>query len=206
MLFFNYSKIIDPLMKDVRVFVPKFTGMKPGDKVLDVCCGTGDQVFYYSKTGAMAYGIDLDSKMINMAEKDRRRKNNKNVSFQTADATKLPFEDNFFDYVSISLALHEKESNVRDKVISEIKRVIKKEGSIVFIDFKIPFPNNLHSYLIKLIEYFNGKYHFRYFRDYINQGGLDKLLEKNKLREEKRSFFKYNNIVMIKAVKQGIGA
>jgi ubiquinone/menaquinone biosynthesis C-methylase UbiE len=190
-------------MKDVRVFVTKFTGMKPGDKVLDVCCGTGDQVFYYNKEGAIAYGIDLDSKMIRMAEKDKRRKNNKNVSFQIADATKLPFEDNFFDYVSISLALHEKERDIRDKVISEMKRVVKKEGSIVFIDFKIPFPNNFYSYLIKIVEYFNGKYHFRYFKDYIKQGGLDKLLEKNKLREEKRSFLKYNNIVMIKTGKIG---
>jgi len=203
MLFFNYSKIIDPLMRDVRVFVPKFTGIKPGDKALDVCCGTGDQVFYYNKEGAIAYGIDLDLKMIRMAEKDKRRKNNKNVFFQIADATKLPFEDNFFDHVSISLALHEKESNIRDKVISEMKRVVKKEGSIIFIDFKIPFPNNFYSYSIKFIEYLNGKDHFRYFKDYINQGGLDKLLEKNKLQEEKRSFFRHNNIVMIKTTKIG---
>ncbi len=199
MLFFNYSTLIDPLMRDIRVFVPNFAGMKAGDKVLDICCGTGDQVFYYAEKGAVAYGIDLDPKMIYVAENDKRK--GKNVSFRIADAAKLPFKDGFFDYVSISLALHEKERSVRDKIISEMKRVIKKDGSLIFIDFKIPMPNNLYSYLIKSVEYLAGRGHFRYFKDYVNQGGLDRLLGENQLHEEKRSFLKNNNIVIIKTIR-----
>lgn len=173
--------------------------MKTGDRVLDICCGTGDQVFYYAKEGMIAFGIDLDSNMISKAENDKRKKNAKNIFFRTADATKLPFEDNFFDYVSISFALHEKERTIRDKVISEMKRVIKKEGSMIFIDFQVPLPNNYYSYLIKSVEYLAGRNHFRCFKDYIDQGGLDKLLKKNQLQEEKRIFFKNGNVVMIKA-------
>lgn len=198
-MLFNYSTIIDPLLRDIRIFTPKFAGMKTGDGVLDVCCGTDDQVFYYAKEGIIALGIDLDSNMISKAENDKRKKNTKNVFFQTADATKLPFEDNFFDYVSISFALHEKERDIRDKVISEMKRVVKKEGNLLFIDFHIPLPNNFYSYVIKSIEYFAGADHFNCFKDYIKQGGLDKLLNKNQLQEEKRIFFKNGNVVMIKA-------
>lgn len=198
-MLFNYSTIIDPLLRDIRIFTQKFAGMKTGDGVLDVCCGTGDQVFYYAKEGIIALGIDLDSNMISKAENDKRKKNTKNVFFQTADATKLPFEDNFFDYVSISFALHEKERDIRDKVISEMKRVVKKEGNLLFIDFHIPLPNNFYSYVIKSIEYFAGADHFNCFKDYIKQGGLDKLLNKNQLQEEKRIFFKNGNVVMIKA-------
>jgi len=198
-LLFSYSTIIDPLLRDIRIFAPKFAGMKTGDRVLDICCGTGDQVFYYAKEGMIAFGIDLDSNMISKAENDKRKKNAKNIFFRTADATKLPFEDNFFDYVSISFALHEKERTIRDKVISEMKRVIKKEGSMIFIDFQVPLPNNYYSYLIKSVEYLAGRNHFRCFKDYIDQGGLDKLLKKNQLQEEKRIFFKNGNVVMIKA-------
>jgi len=198
-LLFNYSTIIDPLLRDIRIFAPKFAGMKTGDRVLDVCCGTGDQVFYYTKEGIIAFGIDLDSNMISKAENDKRKKNAKNVFFQTADAIKLPFEDNFFDYVSISFALHEKERDIRDKVISEMKRVLKKEGNLLFIDFHIPLPNNFYSYLIKSVEYLARRNHFRCFKDYIDQGGLDKLLKKKELQEEKRIFFKNGNVVMIKA-------
>jgi len=199
MPFLDYSTIIDPLMRDVRIFVPKFAGMKAGDKALDVCCGTGDQAFYYSEEGIIAFGIDSDPNMIRLAENDKRKKDNKNSYFQIADATKLPFEDNSFDYVSISLALHEKERDIRDKVISEMRRVVKNEGSMIFIDFQIPLPNNFYSYLIKFVEYFAGRDHFGCFKDYIKQGGLDKLLEKNQLREEKRDFLKNDNIVIIKA-------
>ncbi len=181
------------------MFAPEFSGMKAGDKVLDVCCGTGDQVFYYDKEGITAFGIDLDPNMIRKAENDGRKKSAKNVSFKIADAAKLPFEDNFFDYVSVSLALHEKERDVRDKVISEMKRVVKKEGSLIFIDFQIPLPGNFYSYLIRSVEYFAGRAHFNCFKDYIKQGGLDELLGKNRLREEKRIFFKNGNVVIIKA-------
>jgi len=42
MFIFNYSNLIDPLLRDIREFVPGFAGMNAGNKVLDVCCGTGD--------------------------------------------------------------------------------------------------------------------------------------------------------------------
>ena len=159
-------------MMDIRRHAPVFMGLNSGDKVLDVCCGTGDQVFYYSSRGALAYGIDADVKMIGLAKSDKRK--NDHASFQVGNATKLPFEDGYFDYASISLALHEKERDVRDLVISEIKRVVKKGGGIVFIDFQAPMPGNIHSYIIKMIEFFAGKDHFRCFNDYMKQGGFDR--------------------------------
>jgi ubiquinone/menaquinone biosynthesis C-methylase UbiE len=199
MLFFNYSTIIDPMLRDVRMATPKFAGMKVGDKVLDVCCGTGDQCIYYSMDGVVAFGIDLDKGMIRRAENTRKKKKVEEVSFRIADAKNLPFEDNFFDYVSISFALHEKERASRNKIISEMKRVVKRDGRLIFIDFQVPLPGNFYSFWIRCIEYLAGKEHFKYFKDYIKQGGLDNLLNKNQLNEEKRGFFKNGNILMIKA-------
>jgi ubiquinone/menaquinone biosynthesis C-methylase UbiE len=40
-LLFNYSTIIDPTLKDVRTCVAELSGVKAGDRVLDVGCGTG---------------------------------------------------------------------------------------------------------------------------------------------------------------------
>ena len=199
MFFFSYSRVIDPLLRNIRIFVPKFAGMKSGNKVLDVCCGTGDQVFYYAKAGIVAFGIDLDQNMIRVARGDKRNKETKNVSFQVADAVKLPFEDNFFNYASISFALHEKERDVRSKIISEMKRVVKEGGILVFVDYQSPMPGNFFSYLIRLVERFAGKDHFNCFKDYIRQGGLYTLLSENRLREEKRKFFMKRNVVAIRA-------
>jgi ubiquinone/menaquinone biosynthesis C-methylase UbiE len=198
MFTFNYSTLIDPLLREVRIYVPKFSGMKTGEKVLDVCCGSGDQVFYYAKKGIIATGVDSNPGMIKMAEKDKRKQDLKNVSFPIADAKSLPFKDNSFDHASISFALHEKEKTARDKIISEMKRVVKKEGNLIFIDFQIPLPKNLYSYFIKAVEYLAGRDHFRSFKDYIRQGGLDGILNKNQLQIEKRDYLKNGIITIIK--------
>jgi len=199
MIIFNYSTLIDPLLKDIRIRTIKFSGIKAGDKVLDVCCGTGNQVFHYAREGAIAYGIDLDPGMIKVAENNKRKSGLNNVSFQIADAQNLPFEGNFFDFVSISFALHEKERRVRDKVVSEMKRVVKKKGSLIFIDFKAPWPKNFYFYLIKTVEYLAGENHYEYFTDYLKQGGLSRILEKNQLLIEKREYTKNDIVETIKA-------
>lgn len=199
MIIFNYSTIIDPLLKHLRIRTIRFAGIKAGDKVLDVCCGTGDQAFYYVKEGIIAYGIDLNPGMIKIAERNKKKLGLNNVSFQIADAKNLPFEDNFFDCASISFALHEKERGVRDKIVSEMKRVVKKEGNLIFIDFKIPQPKNIYSYLIRTIEYFAGRNHYECFKNYLEQGGLSKILKKNQLDAEKKNYTKNGIIEMIKA-------
>lgn len=195
----NYSNLIDPLLKDLRIRTIKFAEIKAGDKVLDVCCGTGNQAFYYAKEGIVAYGIDLDPSMIEVAKRNKKKLGLNNVSFQIADAQNLPFENEFFNCVSISFGLHEKERRVRDKIISEMKRVVKKERSLIFIDFQTPLPKSIYSYFIKAIEYFAGKNHFEHFKDYLRQGGLSEILKKNQLQIEKRNYMKNGIIEIIKA-------
>jgi ubiquinone/menaquinone biosynthesis C-methylase UbiE len=195
----TYARVIDPVLRDIRVYTPDFAGMKTGDMVLDVCCATGDQVFHYARRGISAVGIDLDPRMVVIADESRRKRGLTSVSFQIADAEKLPFQDNSFDYTSISLALHEKERPARDRVISEMKRVVKDEGALVFIDFKAPLPRNAYAFLIRVVEFIAGWSHFRCSRDYLEQGGLGELLKRHQLCEEKIGYLKYGTIAIIKA-------
>jgi len=199
MSFSIYSTVIDPLLRDLRVHVPRFSGMKAKDRVLDVCCGTGDQALHYARRGIIAAGIDLSPHMIRVAKRNKRKHGLSNVSFQVGDATQLPFQDHCFDYASISLALHEKETASRDRIISEMKRVVRKEGILVFVDFQVPLPMNPYTYLAKAIEFIAGWEHHRYFKDYIEQGGLEEMLRENQLPEEKRDYLKSGLMVIIKA-------
>ena len=173
--------------------------MKAGDRVLDVCCGTGDQAFYYAQAGVAATGIDLDLNMLKLARRGKRKKSLQNVSFQIADARNLPFKDSSFDYASISFALHEKEMAARGKIISEMKRVVKKEGALIFIDFQVPLPKTLFAYLIKAVEVFAGRDHHRLFKNYLAQGGLDRILSENGLSTAKRDYLNDGLITIIKA-------
>jgi len=199
MFFLNYSTVIDLILRDLRIFISEFSGIKTRDTILDVCCGTGEQVFYYVKKGAIATRIDLDPNMLRLAERNKKKSGIKDASFQIADASNLPFQDNIFDFASISLALHPIKQTSRDRVISEMKRVVKKKGTLIFADFQVPLPQNVFRYLAKIIEFIAGGEHYRNFKDFIRQGGLNELLMRNQLQIEKMGCLKAGLIAIIES-------
>ena len=91
MFIFNYETIVDPVLRDVRQSIPQFAGMSTGDRVLDVCCGTGAQVLEYGRQGIAATGIDIHPDMLNVAAKNRNKLGLANTSFQLGDAASLPY-------------------------------------------------------------------------------------------------------------------
>ena len=179
------NRIIEPSMLVLRIQIPEFAGMKVGDRVLDICCGTGALALHYARMGIIAAGIDLDPRVIQVADIKRRKQGLRNVSFLTATASDLPIKDNLFDYASISMSLHEKERDDRDRIVTEMKRVVKKEGALVFIDYKIPLPRVPISSAIKAIEFIAGRNHWKCFNDYVKQGGLGELQKRNYLHQDK---------------------
>ena len=127
--------MVDPLLRDIRDFAPGFAGMTAKDKVLDVCCGTGAQVIRYGMVGIEAIGIDSDPNMMKLASANLMKSQLTNISFRLADATELPFPDNQFDYSSITFGLHDKDKPIRDRVIGEMKRVVKHNGKFISFAF-----------------------------------------------------------------------
>jgi ubiquinone/menaquinone biosynthesis C-methylase UbiE len=200
MFMFNYETLVDPLLRDLRKFTPEFSGMKAGDKVIDVCCGTGAQVLEYGCRGIVATGIDISPSMLKIATRNMRRQKAVNVSFQLANATSLPFPDGYFDYASISLGLHDKEKPIRYQIISEMKRVIKQDGALILIDFQVPLPRNVWAVSARAIEFLAGGSHYQGFRDYLANGGLEDILKNHGLREECRTYLKNGLLVATKAV------
>jgi ubiquinone/menaquinone biosynthesis C-methylase UbiE len=193
-----YSLTIDRALAGVRARVPGFCGMKPGERVLDVCCGTGAQTFCYAGRGIISWGIDLDPGMIAFAEKRRNRLGLDNAFFHRASAMTLPFRDASFDHASISMGLHEKEGASRDRIVSEMRRVVKKDGTLAIVDYRVPYPGDGYGRAVRLLERMAGRDHFRCFREFILDGGLDSLLSRRQLQEEKREYLKTMPMVMVK--------
>ena len=108
----------------------KFLGIGEKSTVLDLCTGTGDLVKIIQalrpKTGITA--VDFSKNMLAIAKNQI-----KNAKFLEADATNLPFEDNTFDFVTISYGLR----NIQDraKAINEMYRVLKTGGKVLHLDF-----------------------------------------------------------------------
>ena len=200
MFMFNYETLVDPLLRDLRKFTPEFSGMKAGDKVIDVCCGTGAQVLEYGRHGIIATGIDSSQDMLKIATRNRMRQKAVNVSFQLADATNLPFPDGYFNYATVSFGLHDKEKPSRYQIISEMKRIVKQDGALILIDFQVPLPRNAWAVFARVIEFLAGGSHYRGFKDYLANGGLDDILKNHGLREECRTYLISGLIVAAKVI------
>ncbi len=105
----------------------KFGEITGKSRVLDVGCGTGRfTVTMKEMTGADVYGLDASAEML-----ERARGKSKEITWIEGRAEELPFDGNFFDTVTITMALHQFED--KKKAISEAARVLKRGGRLVVL-------------------------------------------------------------------------
>ena len=114
--------------------------VKPGDKVLDVGCGTGNLTLT-AKTSSGAsgavYGIDASPEMIEVARK-KAKQAGADVRFDVALIEKIPFPDATFDVVVSRLVIHHLPDDLKRKGFAEIFRVLKPGGHLLVTDFRPP--------------------------------------------------------------------
>jgi len=118
--------------------VVSLADVKPGDRALDLCCGTGDIAFALAACGAEVTGLDFSEKMLEVAQ--TRLQNSKftgeKLKFMQGDAEQLPFPDNSFDAVTMGYGLRNLSS--WESGLREMMRVAKPGGRIVVLDFGKP--------------------------------------------------------------------
>ena len=141
--------------------------------VLDVATGTGSLAIALGSKAKNVVGIDLSSKMLDVARKKVRTDN---ISFFQMDASKMDFPDNEFDIVTISLGLHDMPLEIRTSVLDEVKRVLKKDGKLYVFEYDLPrnkFIGRCSSYLINTFE---SKYYLQFinsdFTHYLSTFGF----------------------------------
>jgi len=107
----------------------------PGQRALDVCCGTGDVALALARTGAQVTGLDFSPEMLAVARR-RAQVSNAPVDFVQGDALALPFADATFDAVTIGYGLR----NLADFAagVAEMARVLRPGGRLVVLDFGKP--------------------------------------------------------------------
>src|SRR5205814_5160403 len=72
---------------------------RSGERILDLCCGTGDIAFALAQSGANVVGLDFSAAMLRVAQ--RRAANRPIVQWVRADALRLPFHDEEFEALTI---------------------------------------------------------------------------------------------------------
>jgi demethylmenaquinone methyltransferase/2-methoxy-6-polyprenyl-1,4-benzoquinol methylase len=111
----------------------RWSGAKDGDAVLDCATGTGDLAIAFKNVvgNGRVVGTDFTPEMIDLA-----RRKSAEITFEVADVTALPFEDDTFDVASISFGIR----NVGDpaKGIAEMARVVRPGGRVIVLEFGQP--------------------------------------------------------------------
>jgi demethylmenaquinone methyltransferase/2-methoxy-6-polyprenyl-1,4-benzoquinol methylase len=121
-------------------FTIELSGVRPGNKVLDIAGGTGDLTAKFSRIVGREGKVVLADINDSMLKVGRDKLIDKcivgNVEYVQANAECLPFPDNYFDCVSIAFGLR----NVTDKdaALRSMLRVLKPGGRLLVLEFSKP--------------------------------------------------------------------
>ena len=170
-----FDKVIEPQVAKLRKIGLKIYPPRNNISILDVGCGTGNHLAVYRQPGCKLFGIDLSPAMLEVA----RRKLGDAAELSLQDATHMNFADETFDLVTMMLVIHEMPASIRSAVLTECKRVLKKDGRLLVIDFSFgPYP--LSSLFLRLTrqfaEFTAGSEHYANYRDYKARKGMDPLI------------------------------
>lgn len=122
-----------------RKKVIKMVSEKNPKSILDIATGTGDLALQFAEntSAEKIIGLDISLGMLSVAIKKVAGKSFADkVEFIQGDSEALPFEDNSFDAITVSFGIRNFEN--LDKGLSEIFRVLKKNGIFVILETSVP--------------------------------------------------------------------
>jgi demethylmenaquinone methyltransferase/2-methoxy-6-polyprenyl-1,4-benzoquinol methylase len=105
--------------------------VRPGDRVLDAACGTGDLAVAATKAGGIVTGLDFSEQML-----ERARRKAPELEWVRGDLLKLPFTDESFDSATVGFGVR----NVADlsRAIDELRRVLRPGGRLGILEITRP--------------------------------------------------------------------
>ena len=164
-----FAKYYDFAMTSLwRVWLKKVLPFIEGAKVLEVSFGTGFLMTQYAEHFD-TYGIDFSNAMIQITKRKLEKKN-LSASISKGNVENLPFENNAFDTIINTMAFTGYPNG--EKALEEMKRVLKRNGKLLLMDFDYPADRNLIGYsLVKIGEMYGDV--MKDLKKYLGKSGLD---------------------------------
>jgi SAM-dependent methyltransferase len=127
----DFGQIAKAYTSEAEAFVTRMN-LKPGTKVLDVACGTGNVALPAARAGAVVIGVDIAPNLIEQARENAKGEGLE-IQFDEGDAEALPYDDASFDVVATMFgAMFAPRPEL---IASELKRVCRPGGSIVMANW-----------------------------------------------------------------------
>ncbi len=127
-------------LRELRQRTADLANIQPGEKVLDVGCGTGTLAMEAARrvgTTGRVVGIDPGAQQIARARLKAARRNLP-IEFQVGVIEHLDFPDRTFDVVLSTIMMHHLGDGLKRQGLAEIYRVLGTGGRLVIADFKRP--------------------------------------------------------------------
>lgn len=126
----SFSEMPDPAEEDLKNLLDTFLNSIDGERVLDAGCGPGRDTEYMKNRGYDAVGVDSAEGMIETATEHG------DADYSHMDIRNLDFQDSSFSGVWCNTVMQFMDSEGKRKAISEISRVLEKDG-VLYSTFKL---------------------------------------------------------------------
>ncbi len=169
-----YEKALGKRLAPLRGNIRTFINYKGHTRILDLCCGTGQQLQMLAAPGMKLWGIDSSPAMLNQADRSR------GVSYILGDAASIPCRKQSFDAVILTLALHEKSVGQRQEILRQGWDCLRPEGHLILADFCRP-QSTVSGWItsrimLPIIERLAGRQHFAHYRSWMESGALESVI------------------------------
>lgn len=172
------GNILYPLRKNVRTFVHYHNHKR----IIDICCGTGKQLEILAEQDMELTGLDLSPAMM------KETADSENICFIQKDATDIDLQEQSFDAVLLSFALHEKSSFDREIILQKSWDLVREGGHLIVADY-CRHPSTFSGFIygkiiVPLLERAAGRKHYSHYRSWMMSGALDSHIQDLSDRKE----------------------
>lgn len=118
-----------------KAFTIQISGVRPGDRVLDVAGGTGDLSLAFARRvgpGGQVVLTDINAAMLAHG-RDRCLDKGSPIPAARCDAEKLPFPSDTFDCVTVAFGL--RNMTHKEVALAEMRRVLRPGGRLLVLEF-----------------------------------------------------------------------
>lgn len=128
----DYPHMVETFLLPLGPRLVEAAGIGPGQRVLDVACGTGNASIPAARAGAAVVATDLTPELLEAGAR-RPDAEGLDIEWRTADAERLPFEDGSFDVVMSSIGVMFAPRHAQ--AASELARACRPGGTVALLSW-----------------------------------------------------------------------
>jgi len=175
-----YDFLFSRALRNLRNTICTCLSHSKAKNVLDLCCGTGEQLrMLAANNDTLLTGVDLSQAMLNQA----RQKSPDTIHYLECNGGNTQLPSAKYDGIIITFALHEKPARQHQAIFSEACRLLHPDGQILIADYCTPalkFSSQCMSHLaFRSVERLAGINHYHCYKDWMADDGVEGFLYRN---------------------------